>query len=119
MSDCQLDSLAAQPVTSFGHFFKRAGLSSSHVIRGDLSFGVLLQKNGIASVPSPAIPNPDGNPYFSGGYNLEQHSVFSGQQAWGIQVELPTGIREDYARRRAFATAFVKSALGFLSNTCE
>lgn len=117
MSEAQLDSLAAQPVTSFGYFSKRNGLSSSRLIRGDLSFGLQLQKNGIASVPSPAIPRPDGNPYFSGGYNLEQHSAFSGRKAWGIQVELPTGIREDDSRRSAFASAFVKSVLGFLSNT--
>jgi hypothetical protein len=117
MSDRQLDSLAAQPVTSFGQLSSHAGWSPSRLIRGDLSFGMLLQKNGIESVPSPGIPHPDGNPYFSGGYNLEQHSAFSGRKAWGIQVELPTGIREDDARRHAFAVAFVRSALDFLSIT--
>lgn len=119
MSDRQLDSLAANPVTSFGRYLNRAGSAPSRSIRGDLSFGAQLQRNGIASVPSPGLPHPDGNPYFSGGYNLEQHSAFSGRKAWGIQVELPTGIREDDARRRAFAAAFVKSVLGFLSNTRE
>ena len=119
MNDRQLDSLAAEPVTSFGDFFARARFSPSRLIRGDLSFGALLQKNGIASVPSPGIPDPKANPYFSGGYNLEQHSAFSGRKAWGVQVELPTGIREDDDRRRSFAAAFVRSALGFLSNMAE
>ena len=119
MNDRQLDSLASLPITSFGQFSHRASVSPSRLIRGDLSFGAVLQKRGITSVPSPGIPHPDGNPYFSGGYNLEQHSAFSGRKAWGIQVELPAEIREDDARRHAFAIAFVKSALEFLSSIQE
>jgi hypothetical protein len=85
------------------------------MIRGDLSLGALLGKNRIATVPSPEMPHPGGNPYFSGGYNLEQHSAFSGRKAWGIQVELPTGIREDDTKRRSFAATFAKSLMEFLS----
>lgn len=114
MSDAQLDSIAADPVTSFGRLINRTGVNPSRLIRGDLSFGAQLQKNGYASVPSPETPHPQGKPYFSGGYNLGRHSAFSGQNAWGIQVELPTGIRENETRRRAFTDAFVRSILGFL-----
>jgi N-formylglutamate amidohydrolase len=115
LSDRQLDSVAAQPVTSFGDFAVRRGVPPSRMIRGDLSLGALLGKHRIAAVPSPDMPHPDGNPYFSGGYNLEQHSAFSGRRAWGIQVELPTGIREDDTKRRSFAITFMKCMIEFLS----
>jgi hypothetical protein len=118
MSDKQLDSIGMKQMTSFGHFTDHK-LTASRLIRGDLSLGALLEKEGIATVPSPKIPHPGNKPCFSGGYNLEQHSAFSRRNAWGIQVELPTGIREDKARRRAFADTFVKSLLGFLANVRE
>ena len=119
LSDLELDSVAALSVSSFGRLPDRLTLRPSRLIRGELSFGALLRKHGFVSVPSPDIPHPNGEPYFSGGYNLERHSAFSGQKVWGIQVELPIGIREDNTRRRAFAIAFVKSALDFLSNIRE
>jgi len=119
LSDAELDDSVQPSTTSLGLTLNDRTAPLSQLVRGPRSFGAALEQEGFATVPSPAHPHPDGQPYFSGGYNLEQHSAFSGRKAWGIQVELPTGIREDDARRRAFASAFVKSVLGFLSNTRE
>ncbi|MCX6145518.1 MAG: hypothetical protein NTZ35_20110 [Ignavibacteriales bacterium] len=119
LSDAELDASVQLATTSLGLILNDRTTPLSQLVRGPRSLGAALEQEGFTTVPSPELPHPDGEPYFSGGYNLEQHSAFSGRKAWGIQVELPTGIREDNARRHAFATAFVKSALGFLSNTWE
>jgi hypothetical protein len=119
LSDAELDTSVQPATTSLGLALADRGTPLSQFVRGPHSFGAALEQEGFVVVPSPAHPDMDDDPYFSGGYNLEQHSAFSGRKAWGIQVELPTGIREDDARRRAFATAFVKSTLSFLSNTWE
>ena len=116
LSDAALDDSVQAATTSLGFTISNRTIPLSQLVRGPHSFGAALEQEGFATVPSPAHPDPGSEPYFSGGYNLEQHSAFSGRKVWGIQVELPTGIREDDARRRAFATAFVKSAIGFLSN---
>lgn len=119
LSDAELDSTVQPATTSIGLVVRNRTKSLSQLVRGINSFGEVLEREGFATVPSSAHPDPGTEPYFSGGYNLEQHSAFSGKTAIGIQVELPTGIREDDVRRKAFAAAFVKSALDFLSNVRE
>ncbi len=119
LSDAELDASVQPATTSLGLTVSDRTIPLSQLVRGPLSFGALLERQGFATVPSPAHPGPDKEPYFSGGYNLEQHSAFSGRRAWGIQVELPTGIRDNDTRRHIFATAFVKSVIGFLSNIGE
>ena len=119
LSDAALDASVQPATTSLGLIPKDRTTLLSQLVRGPRSLGAALEREGFATVPSPAHPHPDGHPYFSGGYNLEQHSAFSGRNAWGIQVELPTGIRDDDTRRHIFAAAFVKSVIGFLSNIGE
>jgi hypothetical protein len=117
MSDAELDASVQLSTTSLGLDINDRTTPLSQLVRGPHSFGAALEREGFPTVPSPAHPHPESHPYFSGGYNLEQHSAFSGRKVWGIQVELPTGIREEDARRRAFVTAFVNGAVGFLSST--
>jgi hypothetical protein len=115
LSDAELDATVQPATTSLG-ISESDHIPLSELVRGNRSFGAALEREGFTTVPSPAHPDPDKEPYFSGGYNLEQHSAFSGRMVWGIQVELPTGIREDNTRRHDFANAFVKTVLGFLSH---
>jgi hypothetical protein len=119
LADAALDSSVLPGPTSLGVNLNDRTMPLSQLVRGPHSLGAALEREGFATVPSPAHPHPNDKPYFSGGYNLEQHSAFSGRNVWGIQVELPTTIREDDTRRRAFADAFVRSALSFLSNSWE
>jgi hypothetical protein len=119
MSDAELDALVQLSTTSLGPRTGNGSMPLSQLLRGPRSLGAAMERQGFATVPSPAHPNPNGQPYFSGGYNLEQHSAFSGRNAWGIQVELPTGIRDDDTQRHIFAAAFVKGVIGFLSTIGE
>jgi len=119
LTNAELDASVQPATTSLGLTVSDRTIPLSQLVRGPLSLGALLEQQGFATVPSPAHPDPNKEPYFSGGYNLEQHSAFSGRKVWGIQVELPTGIREDDTRRHIFAAAFVKSVIGFLSNIRE
>jgi hypothetical protein len=117
LSDAKLDASVQPETTSLGLATDEPTPSLSQLVRGPRSLGAALEREGFTTVPSPGHHDPGTEPYFSGGYNLEQHSAFSGKKIRGIQVELPTGIREDDTRRRAFAAAFVKSVLGLLSST--
>jgi hypothetical protein len=119
MSDQELDASMPPSTTSVGVLGGKQQNPLSQVVRGSRSLGAALEHEGFPSVPSPAHPNPNNRPYFSGGYNLEQHSAFSGRKMIGIQVELPTGIRDDTTRRHIFAEAFVKSVCSFLSDIVE
>jgi len=116
MSDVEIDSAIPSASTSFSVILKDETMPLSQLLRGPRSLGAAFEQKGFATVPSPAHPHPDGQPYFSGGYNLEQHSSFSGKQMMGIQVETPTGIREDDSRRREFAKAFVASVMRFMED---
>ncbi|MFH0990686.1 MAG: hypothetical protein V1799_11795 [bacterium] len=114
LNDSDLDGAANYRSTSLAAIIHGEKSSLAQWIRGKRSFGSLLEKYGYSTVPSPAHPNPEGETYFSGGYNLEQHSAFSGKVITGIQVELPTGLREDDNKRKKFAQAFVDSILEYL-----
>jgi len=114
LSDAELDASVQPATTSLGLNANDPTTPLSQFVRGPRSFGAALEREGFATVPSPGHLHPNGQPYFSGGYNLEQHSAFSGRNTWGMQVELPTGIRDDDTRRHIFAAAFVKSVIGFL-----
>ncbi len=75
-------------------------LSFSQLIRGDDSFGSLLEQMGYPAVPSPAIPFPGRDePYFSGGYNITRHGSSQGGTIDGIQIELDEELRRDMSKR--------------------
>jgi hypothetical protein len=113
-SNAELDTSVQPASTSLGLILHDRSTPLSQLVRGPRSFGAALEQEGFATVPSPAHPHPDGQPYFSGGYNLEQHSSFSAKAMIGIQVETPTSVREDPDRRKAFAKAFVASVIGYM-----
>ena len=114
LSDAELDATVSSATTSVGLNVGKDPIPLSQLVRGPGSLGAALEQFGFPTVPSPAHPSPNGRPYFSGGFNLEQHSSFSGRPMFGVQIETPMSLRENDGRRRAFAEALVKSILAFL-----
>jgi hypothetical protein len=117
LSDAELDASVQPATTSLGLSPNSPTTPLSQLVRGSHSFGAALEREGFATVPSPAHPDPGKEPYFSGGYDLEQHSSFSGKLMYGVQVETPTSVREVAERQTAFARAFVASVNKFIENT--
>lgn len=59
-------------------------------VRGSRSLGARLAENGLAAVPSPKRPQPDGKPYFNGGYIVRRHRAASLR---AVQLEFPAAAR--------------------------
>jgi len=90
-------------------------LSHSELLRGDLSFGTLLDERGFPAVPSAVDPFPqDSEAYFSGGYNTLRHGSENGGLIDGIQIECNQDIRFDESIRKAYADSLVQATLQFL-----
>ena len=69
-------------------------ISFEELLRGPTSFGGYLQAEGYDSVPGTDYPGPDGNPYFSGGFNTRQHGSRDGGVTDAIQIESARSHRE-------------------------
>jgi len=69
--------------------------SHSELLRGQYSFGVIMDNKGFPCIPSSSNPFPlASEPYFAGGYNTKQHgSRDDNGKIDGIQVELNHDIR--------------------------
>ncbi len=79
-------------------------LSYVELLRGELSFGTMLENRGFKCVPSLQTPYPKtGEPIFSGGYNTKRHSSVSGNKMDGIQIEIDLELRSDPVRRPVFS----------------
>lgn len=79
-------------------------LSHSELLRGEYSFGTILENKDIPAVPSSFDPFPeDGEPYFNGGYNTGRHGSDDGGNIDGIQIECHQAIRFDEGLREQFA----------------
>lgn len=85
-------------------------------LRGNSSLGGLLEESGFPSVPSPSLPDPAGEPYFSGGFNADRYSAQSEDELFvAIQIECPReGVRDSVRNRRRFAEALAESIVEFL-----
>jgi hypothetical protein len=72
-----------------------SGLSHAALLRGNSSFGTIMDMKGLPSVPSSTDPYPDnGEDYFSGGYNTARHgSRDNAGQIDAIQIEMNQDIR--------------------------
>jgi hypothetical protein len=86
------------------------------LLRGAYALGTLLGDAGYPSVPSQQIPNPGSDPYFSGGYNVANHTSYVPSIATnGVQIECNfAGVRDSYLSRRSFADSLVASLLQYL-----
>ncbi len=89
------------------------------LLRGPLSLGGLMSSLGYAAEPSPDQPQPEGDPYFSGGYTVFRHGSLYGGWVDAVQVEVAYDFLRPAARAnliRALAASvltFVDSAYGF------
>ena len=86
-----------------------SSFSFINILRGETSFGTLMDSLGYACVPSVNDPGPAGSRYFSGGYTLYRHGSSDGSAISAIQVELPQpGIRDTGENWSRYASAFAK-----------
>jgi hypothetical protein len=86
----------------------------ARALRGPESFGGLLSRE-YACVPSPALPSPGIEAYFSGGFSTKRHT----NTLPGLQIETPfAGVRDTEANRARFASALAKATDSFLLIHC-
>lgn len=91
------------------------GLSHAALLRGEESFGSLMDLKGFPSVPSSADSFPlEGEAYFSGGYNTQRHgSRDDAGTIDAIQIELNQDIRFDATNRAMLIDSLALTALEF------
>ena len=93
-----------------------ADASFVELLRGATSLGGLLAQGGFPPVPSPDQPDPDGAPYFAGGYNTRRHGSRDGGTISGIQVEAHwVGARDSASSRAALADALAAALETFMA----
>lgn len=89
---------------------------------------MLTNENYPSSVPSQSIPDPEGNPYFNGGYITRNHTSYQSDiETNGVQMELYyDDIRNSETNRKAFAVEFSDALIHFMDtfhdidwNACE
>ncbi|HYR12084.1 MAG TPA: hypothetical protein VEQ60_30140 [Longimicrobium sp.] len=110
-TDGTLDgSTSYENESSFRTFSAGTTVSFSGLLRGDGSLGTLLEAAGYPSVPSTSTPAPGtSDPYFTGGYSLQQHGCAGGGNICGLQIEHNyTGVRDNATNRAAYAAALVR-----------
>lgn len=114
--DGSLNNLATVQQTSIREIGRDSPLPFSQVIRGPTSLGGFLEDLGVPSVPSPAIPGPGTDPYFSGGYSTVRHgSLADTELVSGIQIEHHyPGLRNSDANRRAYAALLAEAVRTFM-----
>jgi hypothetical protein len=93
-------------------------LSHAMLLRGNTSFGSLLEQKGFAAVPGKVNPKPGiGNNYFSGGFNTANHTCYNPLlDINGVQVECNfQNLRDTQKNRIKFAEAFVTSVIEYMN----
>ena len=61
----RLDSGVISPkFTSIRRLAGTVNITFEELLRGNLSFGAILEEEGFETVPSKSTPGPDGNPFF-------------------------------------------------------
>jgi hypothetical protein len=95
-----------------------SGDRGTALLRGPRSLGTRLAALGFPSVPSAPDPAPAvGDPYFSGGYNVQRHGSRLAGPVDAIQLECNfAGVRDTPAARMAFAEAIVTATLAYLAD---
>jgi hypothetical protein len=91
------------------------GLNHSELLRGQNSFGTLLDDKGFPSVPSFTDPFPDiSEAYFSGGYNIVRHGSRDNEgEIDAIQLELNQDVRFNTPTRELLIDSITTSAIEY------
>ena len=115
-SDTTLNSTYYENQSSIRTLSQQSPLTFPQLLRGNNSFGALIEAEGYPAVPSPDIPDPNSDPYFDGGYNTVQHSSVNGGAISGLQIESNmTGVRDSSANRTAYAQALARVFEAYLA----
>ena len=101
--------------SSVRNLMKKSEFSFPEVIRGEVSFGGILEKYGYGIVPGPSIKAPDTEFFFSGGYNTLVHGPTETNHFNSMQIELPTkGVRDSDENIVKVSRAITESILEFM-----
>ncbi len=92
-------------------------LSHSDLLRGQYSFGTLMDNKGFPCVPSSSDPYPQtGELYFDGGYNTQRHgSRDNNGEIDAIQMEFNQDIRFDSAVRETLIDSLTATSIEYLN----
>jgi hypothetical protein len=115
LPDAQIDQPKVIAEGSLRLFASRSKIPYSELLRGPLSFGAMLEREGFPSTPSPLKPVPS-DPYFAGGHNTQCHARYAANFA-GLQIETNfKGVRDTAENRAKFGEALC-NALGVYLDT--
>jgi len=104
LSDAELSAPPYPGDSSLRAIAARNTAPYAELIRGEKSFGGLMEKHGFPSAPSPNNPHPK-SPFFRGGYNTARHGRDAAPLA-GFQLESNSrGVRDTPESRKRFAAA--------------
>ncbi len=113
LTDAELNRPEIAHEGSLRALARKSKLPYVELLRGERSFGALLEAEGFRASPSPREPVP-AEPYFTGAYNTARHAR-DGSPVWGLQIETNyEGVRDTAENRQRFARALVKSVETFL-----
>lgn len=112
-SDEALNALASS--SSIRGLLPRTEATFLELLRGESSFGALMQRRGIPSAPSPAYPHVGEAKFFGGGPNTRRYCTRDDGKIYGFQMECPRkGVRDSVTNRLAFADAFAEAVVEYL-----
>ena len=108
--DASINSLSYVLRSSIREIGRDSPIPFAEVVRGAVSFGGMLEAEGIPAIPSPENPMPGQDPYFTGGYSTREHGSLSDTElVSGIQLEHHfVGVRDSDANRRAYAAVLAR-----------
>ncbi|MBW8884892.1 MAG: N-formylglutamate amidohydrolase, partial [Planctomycetia bacterium] len=104
LSDAELSAPPYPTDSSLRAIAARNTVPYAELVRGEKSFGAMMEKRGFPSAPSPNNPHPKP-PFFRGGYNAARHGRDAAPLA-GFQMESNSlGVRDTPENRKKFAAA--------------
>ena len=110
LSDEELNTAAFKDQSSIRALADSSAYEFVNILRGETSFGTIIDGLGYACVPSINDISPAGSRYFSGGYITARHGSLEGGIISSIQVELPQpGIRDTAENWSEYASAFARA----------
>ncbi len=113
LSDAELNAPPYPTDSSLRAIAARSTIPYADLVRGEKSFGALMEKHGFASAPSPNHPHPKA-PFFRGGYNAARHGRDAAPLA-GFQLESNSkGVRDTPENRKKFAAAMADALSEYL-----
>jgi N-formylglutamate amidohydrolase len=114
VADETLNSAAYAQESSLRAIAALGRVPYAELVRGQQSFGALLEAQGLLCSPSPTNPRPKP-PYFRGGYNTARHGRDAAPLA-GLQIETYSrGVRDTAENRAKFARALANTLETYLA----